>query len=71
MVFQVVYKPSKELVTATMDVETFSELFYAAQVRCDFDCQGLVTICDGNGNALAEVMKRGSKYEVTRPIMET
>ena len=71
MVFQVVYKPSKELVTVAVDVDTFSELFCNAQVRCDFDCHGLVTICDGNGNALAEVMKRGSKYEVTRPILET
>lgn len=71
MVFQVVYKPSKELVTVTVEVSTFSELFYNAQVRCDYDCYGLVTICDANGRSLAEVMKRGNVYEVKRPILET
>lgn len=67
MVFQLVYKPSKDFIIAEVAAESFDILLYAASLRAEADYWGICTICNDEGKSLADVMVTNGGIKVYHP----
>lgn len=67
MVFQLVYKPSKDFIISEVSAESFDVLLYAASLRAEADRWGICTICNDEGKSLADVMVTAAGTKVYKP----